>query len=704
TGMGKTGVALMLTAQRLEQHPNSKVLILAPTKPLVEQIKNVFQEHLDKEITMFTGFVKPEKRAELWKNAKIIISTPQGVENDIITNKISLSDVSLLVFDEAHRAVKDYSYVFIAKQYNKLAKYTRILGLTASPGSDMSQIEEVCNNLFIEDVEIRTEEDEDIKTYIKNTDVKWIELEFPDKLKLIKNCFDNSIKNKLLEVKNLGYLNGSTNNYTKITLLTLQIELRGRISSGEKDFGILKSISLLAEVMKLQHALELLESQGLEQLEKYLMKIDEQAVSSSVKAVKNLVKDLDFIKAKKLTEELIKEGFDHPKINFLKELIKKEVTKNADVKIIIFTQYRSSSQKIKKILDNLSLKNKMFIGQSKKEEIGLSQKEQKEILEQFSRGDFNCLISTSVGEEGLDIPQVDLVIFYEPIPSAIRSIQRRGRTGRLEEGRVIILMTKNTRDEAYRWSSHHKEKRMYRNLNILKQKLDKIELSKNSTEKKLTSFIESDKITILVDYREKSSKIIKMLIEKGVNIELKSLMIGDYLLSENVVVEYKTKRDFVNSIIDGRLLQQLRELTSYLKPLLIIEGEEDIYSQRNIHENAIRGMISTIAISYRIPIIYTKNEYDTAEILYLIAKKEQNNEQKNFQMHTNKPLSLKEQQEYVISAIPGIGSKLAKPLLKKFKSIKKIVNSDEDSLKKIDLIGEKKAKKIRELMDLNYNE
>lgn len=711
TGMGKTIIALLLASHRLENYPKSKILILAPTRPLAEQHLETFNKKMnlkEDEVVLFTGKISPEKRAELWKDAKIIISTPQGLENDVISNKIRLDDVSLLVVDEAHRAVKDYAYVFIAKQYEKQAKHSRILGLTASPGSDMAQIEEVCANLQIEEIEIRTEEDYDVRPYVQEVDINFVEVDFPEEFKTIKNLLENVSKKKLSEVKVLGYLQGSISSYTKKAILGLQAELRGRISSGEKDYPILKSISLLAEAMKTQHALELVETQGLESLRKYFDKIDEQARTTSVKAAKNLVQDIDFIRAKKITSDLESKNIEHPKINTLAKIVLEEISNNKDTKIIIFAHFRTSSIKLKKILDEINISSKIFVGQAKKEGAGLSQKEQKEIIKEFSEGEFNCLISTSVGEEGLDIPQVDLVIFFEPIPSAIRSIQRRGRTGRLEKGKVIILITKNTRDEIYRWSSHHKEKRMYRNLKILKQKMFKPNriIEKPKENKDLNEYVNEneEKLKIVVDYREKASRVIKTLIDENVEVELKTLNVGDYLLGEDVVVEYKTKKDFVDSIIDGRLLQQIRDLTGYLKPLLIIEGEEDIYSQRNIHSNAIRGMLATITISYRIPTIFTKNPQDTALLLKTIAKREQSKENREFQYHSLKPRTLKEQQEYIIGSLPGIGATLAKPLLKEFKSVKKIMNASEDKLKKVQLIGDKKAKKIREALDSEYKD
>lgn len=707
TGLGKTVIAIMLAAFRLEHYNKSKILILAPTKPLVEQHYNSFKKHLDiskEKIHIFTGSIKPEKREELWKDAKIVISTPQGMKNDIITNKTPLEDVSLMVFDEAHRTVKDYAYVFIAEQYQKRGKYVRILGLTASPGSDKAQIEEVCQNLGVEKIEIRTEKDDDIKPYVQDVDIKWVEVPFPDKFQKIKNQLEGVQKRKLKEVKEKGYLYGSPNNYTKKALLGLQAELRGKISSGEKDYDILKSISLLAEVMKAHHALELLESQGLEPLEKYFSKLETQAQTSSVKAVKNLVNDSGFIMAKHLTKEMIEKGIEHPKLEVMRSIIKNNISENKKTKIILFTQYRSTASNMKNELDKLGLKSEVFIGQARKERKGLTQKEQKEMIESFSKGEFNCLISTSVGEEGLDIPQVDIVMFYEPIPSAIRTIQRRGRTGRLEKGKVLVLMTKNTRDEAYRWAAYHKEKRMYRNLEKLRRDISGLEIKKERKEKTLDKFTQQKtNLKITADHREKHSSIIKKLVNKEINIELKSLEVADYLLSDNVAVEYKTKRDFVDSIVDGRLLQQIKSLVKYPRPLLIIQGEEDLYSMRNIHANAIRGMLSTIAISYRIPIIFTQNDAETADLFEVIAKREQEETSKNFQMHTAKPLTLKEQQEYIISSLPGVGGALSKPLLEKFGSVKKIINASKEDLKKVDLIGDKKATRIKEIIDSKYH-
>jgi len=176
TGLGKTKTAILLSINRLNSFPNSKVLFLTPTKPLANQICKEFKECTDidnSEIFLFTGAVSPDKREKLWKNAKIVVSTPQGCVNDIINGRINLEEISLMVFDEAHRAVGDYDYVFMAKQYNKKGKFPRIIGLTASPGSDMQKITEVSKNLFIENIELRSDVDPDVKPYVQELDIDY---------------------------------------------------------------------------------------------------------------------------------------------------------------------------------------------------------------------------------------------------------------------------------------------------------------------------------------------------------------------------------------------------------------------------------------------------------------------------------------------------------------------------------------------------
>ncbi len=708
TGMGKTNVFLMLAAHRLKQYPNSKILFIGPTRPLIEQYMNVFKEHFEikeEEMSIFTGMISPEKRGNLWRKSKIIFSTPQGLENDIISSRINLEEVCLLGVDEAHRAVGDYAYVFVAKQFMKLSSHPRIIALTASPGSDMEKIQEVCRNLFIEGIEVRTDEDPDVKPYVQEIHVDWVKVDLPRVFVDIQKFLMLFLRERFEKLKNVGILKKVDIRFvSRSELLQIQAELRSRISQGEKDFAIWNAISVLAETMKIYHALELLETQGIAALHKYFEKLIMDSRTAKTKAIASIMSDSNFKTAMVKARILFEEKVEHPKLIELQNIVDAEVKKNQSVKIIIFNQYRDNALDVIHKLNTLSdIKANIFVGQQKKGETGLSQKEQKQMLEDFRNGLFNVLVATSIGEEGLDIPKVDLVIFFEPIPSAIRSIQRRGRTGRQEKGRVIILMVKGTRDETYRWVAHHKEKKMFRNLADLKRKLT---LALYEKKEAPMPKLAEEKIKIFADYREKASGVIKEMAENGITVSLETLESADYVLSSRCGVEIKTVEDFVDSIIDGRLLNQIKNLkNNFERPIIVIEGSQDIYAVRNIHHNAILGMMATIAVSYGIPIIQTKSFRDTAGLLQIIARREQEETGKNFNVHADrKPSSLKEQQEYVISSFPGINLTLSKPLLKHFKSVKNIVNASEKELQEVGKIGPQKAKVIKEVVEGEYRE
>jgi ERCC4-related helicase len=706
TGLGKTAIAMMLGAHRLSLYPSSKIVILAPTRPLVEQHKRSFAKHFgipEEKLVVFTGTVAPKKRAELWLTGKVFFSTPQGFENDVMGNRINLRDVSMLCLDEAHHAVGEYAYVFVAQKYAQMARYPRILALTASPGSKLEKVQEVCANLSIESIEVRTEEDADVKPYVKKKETRTINLEFPESFKVIRKELQSCLDRKLQGIKDLGLIS-DTKITSKRQLLGLQMDLVKQMTSGARDFETLKSVSLAAEAMKVNHGIELIETQGINSLKAYIDRIYAQASMSKTKAVKNLIMDPHFKAARALTDTAIEKGMKHPKLDALKEILTKEFTKNQCAKCIVFTQYRDTALAVQKEITDTPAISELFFGQSKKRGTGLTQKQQIELLDQFRDGLFNTLISTSVGEEGLDIPSVDLVVFYEPIPSAIRSIQRSGRTARQEEGKVIILCTKNTRDEMYKWSAHHKQKRMYRFLKDLKKSL----ILSTRTQKPLTEFTKNktqkNQIKVFADYREKGSAALKELLEIGVELGLESLPCADYVLSSRVGVEIKKVRDFVDSILDGRLLSQLKELRiNFERPVVLIEGDEDLYKVRNVHPKAIQGMLATIAISYGIPIIQTKTPRETAQILYSMAKREQEDGKKNFSYHFSKrAMTDEETQEYVVAALPAIGPKAAQDLLNHFGSILDVMRASGEQLQEVPGIGKKTAQRVKKIIEKKY--
>jgi len=214
---------------------------------------------------------------------------------------------------------------------------------------------------------------------------------------------------------------------------------------------------------------------------------------------------------------------------------------------------------------------------------------------------------------------------------------------------------------------------------------------------------------IITDYREK--KLIKELTKKGFDVEVKNLISADFIIQikdlngdiKEVGIERKTTLDFLTSIIDKRILNQLISLKKHFAiPLLIIEGSENIYRIRNFHPNAIRGMLSTIAIDFQVPILYTRSFRDTSSLLTVISKKLDKPRRHISLLKKRKPLTLKEQQEYIIESLPGVGPSLSKSLLNNFKSVKDVFSANLEDLKEVDKIGKKKAEGIRKVIREDY--
>ena len=476
TGLGKTLIALMLAVERMKKFPGEKVVFLAPTKPLVEQHLKFFKEHLSElfaEMDLFTGEVNSKERKKLWQNSDIIFSTPQCIANDLKKNLYDLKEVCLLVEDEAHRCIKNYDYNFVAHSYILQSTHPRIIGLTASPGSDHSKIKEICRNLSIEEIELKTRDSEDVREYLQELKFEKKVIDFPDEFDsmriILRKLFDSYIE----ELKNRHVLFGPS---SKTGLIELQKRLMTHISRGERDFNSLLAVGACSQAIKLQHALELLETQTLSSFNEYLKDLFKQASEKKSKGVVKLVSKPEFNSVYIRSNELLSKGIEHPKIEELVNIVKEEKSKNEKVKIIIFMQFRNTASIISKKLNEIQgIKSKVFVGQAKKTnragDTGLSQKEQKKIIEEFSSGEINILCATSIGEEGLDIPEVNAVIFYESVPSAIRKIQRSGRTARLISGKLIMLIAKGTRDETFYYIANAREKKMHKTIQEIKEEI-----------------------------------------------------------------------------------------------------------------------------------------------------------------------------------------------------------------------------------------
>jgi len=735
TGLGKTIIALMLAIHKLSETPNSKIIFLAPTKPLVNQHYKSFLDLTvipEENLKVITGTTSPEKRRDIWEGLEIAFMTPQVLQNDIISNLYSLENVPLIIFDECHRSVGDYAYCFIAKKYVESAKNYQILGLTASPGSTEGKINEVKKNLYIDHVEIRTEQDSDVKPYIFKVENEWIKVKLPSEFMDIKLIITEKLRTIYKWLKQQELLNSS--DITKVTrkdLLALDRIINGRISSSRTDeekFRLFTAKKSVANAIRLSHMDELIETQGVSALNDYMGKnVKKIKQNTANKSLKELFRDSDIKRALRLIETIKQKGIVHPKLEKLAKILHNQIIENKDSRILVFCHFRDSVNNIVKFIEKDEvIRAHKFVGQANKAlDKGLTQKKQIQLLEEFKEGIYNTLIATSVGEEGLDIAECDLVIFYDIVPSAVRSIQRRGRTGRKKEGKVLLLMAEGTRDEGYFWAEKAKERVMNQSLKTMKEN----DSSSKAGQSNLLNFIKEDEdnkdssnlknssdllsiqkiegaqdYTIICDNRETASAVVRALSLMGVSLELKQLPIADYILSERVGIERKSAQDFNESVKDGRLFNELFELkNNFVRPILILEGDPFINS--NINQNALYGAITSIILNLGITIYKTNNPSGSAMFIYQLAKKEQSESKMEFKLRFDKkPIEITSLLEYIVAGIPGINALRAKNLLRELKSLQKIFNADIGDLMSVENIGKKIAQEIYKLSRFKYQD
>jgi ERCC4-related helicase len=714
TGMGKTIIALLVIAEELVKDKN--ILFLSPTKPLVNQhaqsLTNLLT--LNDAVAVFTGEVPPEKRIELWKNKRIIVSTPQVIENDLIARRYDLSNISRIIFDEAHRAAGNYSYVFIADMFKKQQDERRCLGMTASPGNNLSEILEVCKNLEVTNIEIRTKVDPDVRPYVHDLDIKWKEIQLPPEFTYTLQLLRKALAERLNLLKNTGVLDtASISLVNRKKLLEVQQKIQSALrSTPQPSQALFKAASAQNAAMKLAHAIELLQTQGVNALSNYISRMAAEAGSKGgSKASRDIMKDPNVLEAIAYIKSL---KIEHPKIQQIISIVNEQLTHNKESKIIVFTHYRDTSLYVLKQLEKVPIaKPVRFIGQAGKEnDKGLTQKEQIDIIQRFKKGEYNVLIATSVAEEGLDIPSTDLVVFYEPVPSEIRTIQRKGRTARQMAGKVIILITKGTPDEAYYWSSRQKERRMYQELEILRTALRKKLQDPSAVyqtalhqenQKKLDEYSKKTNIKIIIDHRESRSPIMRFLSQKDITVETQQLDVGDYIVSSRIGVERKTVDDFLGSLIDGKLFVQMKNLrATYSRPLLLVEGE-GLLTKRNISHNAIFGSIASIIVDFGIPIITTHSPQETADFLSIMAQREQKEGDRAVAIRGEKTAhTLSEQQQFLVEGIPNISVVLAKRLLQHFGSVRSLANASEKDLSQVNGIGKNIAAEIFKILNAEY--
>ncbi|MGQ9781670.1 MAG: ERCC4 domain-containing protein [Nitrososphaeria archaeon] len=444
--------------------------------------------------------------------------------------------------------------------------------------------------------------------------------------------------------------------------------------------------SAITSLIRLYHCLDLVESHGVEPFISFCGKIFSRRGRSAIQ-----LRDEHNLKAAYETARgMTVVGEEHPKVTELKRTLERV---GKDDRVIVFTNYKDTTKMLYEKALSWGLDADYLIG--KRGEFSQSQKEQLETLNKLNLGLKKILFATRVGEEGLDIVECNLVIFYDSVSDAIRFIQRKGRTGRKKKGRVVVLVMEGSREEILFWIGKRRIEKMKQIISVEKNGENLIPLE---------HFIEEEKgeIKIVVDKRENMS--IKLELGKlDVNIVEQMLDVGDFVLSEDVCVERKTLKDFVDSIIDGRLFSQLIQLKQkYVKPILFLEKGSQT---DRITQNAFLGALASVITDFGVPLITTQSPEESALLLYIIAKREQIQRKKSVKIREGeKPVDIKEVQRYILAGIPSVNSILASRLLEKFGTLQNIFNSSEEDLMKVKGIGEVIAKKIREIATMNYNE
>ena len=769
TGLGKTAVSLLVTAERLADH-GGKSLLLAPTKPLVQQHADFYREALavdDEDVVVFTGDVRPDDRAELWESAKVVCATPQVVENDLVGNRVSLADVTHITFDECHRATGGYAYNYIAERYHEDAENPLVTGMSASPGGDKEEILTVCDNLGLREVAVMTEDDADVAEHTHDTSVEWERVELPETVIEIRDGLNEVISERLEKLKQLGVTNSTDPSMSQTQLNAIRAKLQDLIHNDDGD-GY-KGMSAHAEIMKLRRAVELVETQSVESLRRYFERQRDAARSSGASKASQR-----FVSEPKVKNAMRKaEAFEdlHPKFRRTRILLAQTLGIEDGERVIVFTESRDTAETLTEFLGE-HFTTERFVGQGDKEgSDGMTQKEQKETLDDFRNGEFEVLVSTSVAEEGLDVPDVDLVLFYEPVPKGIRSIQRKGRTGRASDGRVVVLLAEDTRDEAFFWISRNEEKKMEEELRKLKNMEGEIEseiaqqtglaefedaagegenddgedggteadaetadpTDDGDGQAGLTDFAgevadseedgededdtepegtvataepDGETVEIVADQRELDSHIARDLSTRdGIETRLETLEVGDYVLSDRVVVERKSVEDFLDTLVGGdrSMFEQVGAAARYYaRPVVIIEGDR-LYEARNVHPNAIRGALASLAVDFGASVMQTADPDETADLLEVIATREQETDDRTVSVHGEKGgKTLTEQQEYVVGSIAEVGPITARALLEHFGSVEDVMTAEEDDLLDVEGVGAVTAERIREVTGTAY--
>ncbi|KAL7924049.1 P-loop containing nucleoside triphosphate hydrolase protein [Trichoderma austrokoningii] len=471
TGLGKTFIAATVMLNFYRWTTKAKIVFVAPTKPLVTQQIDACYNIAGiprSDTTLLTGDIPPALRSDEWGKRRVFFMTPQTLLNDLSHGYADPKSIGLIVIDEAHRAVGEYAYAKATRLIRRFSNSFRVLALTATPGSKVETVQEVIDNLGIAHCEIRTEESLDIRGYVHQRNIDRIVLEPSDEINLIGELFTEALKplTEKLSAQNIWY---GRNPMALTTYGLIQAQKDWFTARGHRaPQGVqLMMRAVFSVLTSLAHSIKLLQYHGIRPFYDNMVDFRSEQEGRGDKGSKYSRQILDSTSFQdmmvKISGWLKTTGFvGHPKLTALADCVLNHFMDNGKAtRVIVFSEYRDSAEEIVRMFNTHRplIKATVFVGQSDgKRGEGMKQKQQIETLEKFKTGAFNVLVATSIGEEGLDIGQVDLIVCYDSSASPIRMLQRMGRTGRKRAGNIVLLLMRGKEEEQFAKSKDNYEK------------------------------------------------------------------------------------------------------------------------------------------------------------------------------------------------------------------------------------------------------
>ncbi|MCJ1272610.1 3'-5' DNA helicase [Puttea exsequens] len=464
TGLGKTFIAATIMLNWFRWTEDAQIVFVAPTKPLVsQQVKACFDiAGIPRSATtMLTGGISPGLRAEEWQSKRVFFMTPQTLLNDLKTGICDPKRLVLLVVDEAHRATGGYAYVEVVKFLRRFNTSFRVLALTATPGSSIEGVQEVIDGLGISRIEIRTEESLDIRQYVHSRKIDTILFENSDEMVMIMELFSRALQPVLDKLNSLNAY------WVKDPMILTpygcnQARQKWMMSdAGRKAPMAVKGMgnAIFSLLATLSHATELLKFHGIGPFYHKVLAFRNEIHNNGKKGTKysNQINECEAFQTLMSRVQIWINNPDfvgHPKLEYIQSVIMNHFLDAGDgrgasdpssTRVMVFSHYRDSAEEISRVLmrNEPMIRPHVFVGQANsKGSEGMDQKTQLETIKNFQTGIYNTLVATSIGEEGLDIGEVDLIICYDASASPIRMLQRMGRTGRKRAGNIVVTLMK----------------------------------------------------------------------------------------------------------------------------------------------------------------------------------------------------------------------------------------------------------------------